>query len=344
MCESFNLLIFNLPTYYDLVAVAGGSSLLILHLQFPIIFALCFLYQCAFWRREVFGLLPSFFSKGFAKRKMSLQRQLMLALVFLAAVISTTTSFTTNTMMPTRRIITLYNNGMERWRPQSQESNKIMCASQKIGKLSASTMLFTATTSTAANRIQYDADDNEEEDNTNNPLKSAGLSFISASTKSLGMLFYNIGGMDHKEIQALLLQAGTHLVNAGNAWTSDWDVVRDCMYSAAKSFYDISNVFGSANIDESLELGTLFEQIGSELEDISNIGGCCSVGPPCSSPNLLAVEECLVSISKILKKNSVAATDEHMMCTLFYEVAELFGEMAARYVEDEEGQKSEVSL
>jgi hypothetical protein len=116
------------------------------------------------------------------------------------------------------------------------------------------------------------------------------------------------------------------------------------MYSAAKSFYDISNVFGSANIDESLELGTLFEKIGSELEDISNIGGCCSVGPPCSSPNLLAVEECLVSISKILKKNSVAATDEHMMCTLFYEVAELFGEMAARYVEDEEGQKSEVSL
>ena len=158
------------------------------------------------------------------------------------------------------------------------------------------------------------------------------------------MLFYNIGGMDHKEIQALLLQAGTHLVNAGTAWTTDWDVVRDSMYSASQSFYSISNVFGSANIDESLELGTLFEQIGNELNDISNIGGCCSVGPPCSSPNLLAVEECLVSISKILKKNSVAATDEHMMCTLFYEVAGLFGEMAGRYVEDEEGVKSEVSL
>lgn len=150
--------------------------------------------------------------------------------------------------------------------------------------------------------------------------------------------------MDHKEIQALLLSAGTHLVDAGNAWTTDWDVVRDCMYSAAQSFYDISNVFGSANIDESLELGTLFEQIGNELEDISNIGGCTSVGPPCSSPNLLAVEECLVLVSKILKKNSVAATDEHMMCTLFYEVAGLFGEMAGRYVDDEEGQKSEVSL
>jgi hypothetical protein len=269
----------------------------------------------------------------------------MLVLFFLTAVISLTTSFTTNTIMPTRRI-TSCNNVVERRWQQSQTSNKkMMCVAPKLGKFSSATKLFTSTTSTAAaNSIQHDAKDNEEDYNTNNPLKSAGLSFISASTKSLGMLFYNIGGMDHKEIQALLLQAGTHLVHAGNAWTSDWDVVRDCMYSAAKSFYDISNVFGSANIDESLELGTLFEKIGSELEDISNIGGCCSVGPPCSSPNLLAVEECLVSISKILKKNSVAATDEHMMCTLFYEVAELFGEMAARYVEDEEGQKSEVSL
>jgi hypothetical protein len=295
--------------------------------------------------RRSFCVAVSVFSRKLAKRKMSLHRKLMLALFFLTAVISLTTSFTTNTIMPTRRI-TSYNNVVERRWQQSQTSNKkMMCVAPKFGKFSSATKLFTSTTSTAAaNSIQHDAKDNEEDYNTNNPLKSAGLSFISASTKSLGMLFYNIGGMDHKEIQALLLQAGTHLVHAGNAWTSDWDVVRDCMYSAAKSFYDISNVFGSANIDESLELGTLFEKIGSELEDISNIGGCCSVGPPCSSPNLLAVEECLVSISKILKKNSVAATDEHMMCTLFYEVAELFGEMAARYVEDEEGQKSEVSL
>lgn len=184
-------------------------------------------------------------------------------------------------------------------------------------------------------------DGETEEDN--NPLKSAGLSFVSASTKSLGMLFYNIGGMDHKEIQALLLQAGTHLVAAGEAWTSDWDAVRESMASASEAFYDISDVFGSANIDESMPLGTLFEQIGRELEDISSISGCCAVGPPCSSPNLLAVEEHLTEVSKILKKNSVAATDEHMMCTLFKEVAELFGEMAGRYV-DNDGQNSEVSV
>ena len=201
---------------------------------------------------------------------------------------------------------------------------------------SLSTALFSATITTS------EEDNNNH--NINNPLKSAGLSFQSASTKSLGMLFYNIGGLDHKEIQALLLSAGTHLVHAGEAWSTNWDTVRESMYTASQSFYDISNVFGSANIDESLELGTLFERIGCELEDISNISGCTSVGPPCSSPNLLVVEECLVSISKILKKNSVASTDEHMMCTLFYEVAELFGEMAGRYVEDEEGQKSEVSL
>lgn len=260
----------------------------------------------------------------------------MSVLFLIAAVISTTTSFSTNKVMLTRRTSTQINS-MEWWQCQQSQNNIIIRTPSKIS--SSSTILFTAT-STPITNLQY----NEEEEEDNNPLKSAGLSFISASTKSLGMLFYNIGGMDHKEIQALLLQAGTHLVNAGTAWTTDWDVVRDDMYSASQSFYDISNVFGSANIDESLELGTLFEQIGKELEDISNIGGCCSVGPPCSSPNLLAVEECLVSISKILKKNSVAATDEHMMCTLFYEVAGLFGEMAGRYVEDEEGVKSEVSL
>eukprot|EP00986_Skeletonema_menzelii_P019684 scaffold28924_cov154-Skeletonema_menzelii.AAC.2 len=273
----------------------------------------------------------------------------MSVLFFLAAVISTTTSFTSNKkVLPIRRNF-IRSSSVERlrWQQQSLENkNRIIRTTPKTMS-SYYTILFTATASTTTN-LQYDDyssnNNNEAEEEISNPLKSAGLSFISASTKSLGMLFYNIGGMDHKEIQALLLEAGTHLVNAGTAWTSDWDIVRDCMYSASQSFYSISNVFGSANIDESLELGTLFEQIGNELEDISNIGGCTSVGPPCSSPNLLAVEEYLVAISKILKKNSVAATDEHMMCTLFYEVAGLFGEMASRYVEDEEGQKSEVSL
>ncbi|KAL7465577.1 hypothetical protein ACHAXS_005898, partial [Conticribra weissflogii] len=120
----------------------------------------------------------------------------------------------------------------------------------------------------------------EEDFHPENPLRSAGLSFISASTKSLGMLFYNIGGMDHKEIQALLLQAGTHLLSAGNSWDDDWDSVRESMFAASHAFYDISNVFGSANIDESLPLAMLFEKIGNELEDISDISGCCAVGPP----------------------------------------------------------------
>lgn len=204
-----------------------------------------------------------------------------------------------------------------------------------------SSLLSATAISDEATTTTYD--DDETATLRDNPLKSAGLSFVSASSKSLGMLFYNIGGMDHKEIQALLLEAGTHLVAAGESWTSDWDSVRDSMSDAAKAFYDISDVFGSANIDESLPLGTLFEHIGRELEDISEISGCCAVGPPCSSPNLLAVEEHLTEIAKVLKKNSVAATDEHMMCTLFREVAELFGEMAGRYV-DNDGQASEVTV
>lgn len=188
-----------------------------------------------------------------------------------------------------------------------------------------------------------DGDESYETETPDNPLRSAGLSFVSASSKSLGMLFYNIGGVDHKEIQALLLAAGTHLLAAGDAWESDWDAVRDSMEMAAKAFYDISNVFGSANIDESMPLALLFEKIGEELEDISTIGGCCAVGPPSSASNLLNIEEHLTEVSKILKMNSVAATDEHMMCTLFKEVAMLFGEMAGKYV-DESSQSNEVSL
>ena len=225
-------------------------------------------------------------------------------------------------------------------------TNTYHCCRSRISYLLSlsSTMSDGTETTTALDDENYEtsAEDFDEEEKVN-PLQSAGLSFISASDKSLGMLFYNIGGMDHKEIQALLLQAGTHLVEAGESWTTDWDSVRDSMESASQAFYDISNVFGSANIDESMPLGTLFENIGRELEDISSISGCTSVGPPCSVPNLLAVEEHLTAVSKILKKNSVAATDEHMMCTLFKEVAELFGEMAGRYV-DNDGQNSEVTV
>jgi len=221
-------------------------------------------------------------------------------------------------------------------------TNAYHCCRSRISYLLSSTMSDGTETTTALDDGNYETTA-EDFDDSVNPLQSAGLSFISASDKSLGMLFYNIGGMDHKEIQALLLQAGTHLVEAGESWTTDWDSVRESMESASQAFYDISNVFGSANIDESMPLGTLFENIGRELEDISSISGCTSVGPPCSVPNLLAVEEHLTAVSKILKKNSVAATDEHMMCTLFKEVAELFGEMAGRYV-DNDGQNSEVTV
>ncbi|KAL7525726.1 hypothetical protein ACHAWF_001482, partial [Thalassiosira exigua] len=100
------------------------------------------------------------------------------------------------------------------------------------------------------------------------------------------------------------------------------------MVGASHAFYDIGNIFGSVNIDESLSLGTLLEKIGTELEDITSISECTSVGPPCATPNFLALEEHLIKVSRILKTNSVAATDKHMLCTLFREVAELFGEMA----------------
>lgn len=149
--------------------------------------------------------------------------------------------------------------------------------------------------------------------------------------------------MDHKEIQAHLLQAGSSLLSAGKAWDTNWDDVTYAMEDASKAFYDISNVFGSANIDESLELALSFESIGDELREISSISGCTAIGPPSSCGNLFAIEKHLMDVSVVLKKNSVAATDEHMMCTLFREVAELFRDMGGRYV-DEVGQESEVSV
>ena len=57
------------------------------------------------------------------------------------------------------------------------------------------------------------------------------------------------------------------------------------------------------------------------------------------------IEEHLTAVSRILKKNSVAATDEHMMCTLFKEVAQLFGNLAKEYeCEDNDGQNSEDTI
>ena len=160
----------------------------------------------------------------------------------------------------------------------------------------------------------------------NHPLHQAGQTFVAASVQSMGMLFYNVGGMEHKEIQQELLAAGTHLVSAAKSWDSDWKVARECLHDASNVFMDISDTFGSAQIDDAESLATLFESIGLELDDMSRI----ERRRKCAE-NLLAVRDHLASVAEILDENAVAETDDHDMITSFYAASDGFGKLADRY-------------
>ena len=160
----------------------------------------------------------------------------------------------------------------------------------------------------------------------NHPLHQAGQTFVAASVQSMGMLFYNVGGMEHKEIQQELLAAGTHLVSAAKAWDSDWRAARDSLRNASDVFVDISDTFGSAQIDDAESLATLFESIGLELEDASRIERRRR-----TTDNLLAVRDHLASVAEILDENAVAETDDHDMITSFYAASDGFEKLAKRY-------------
>jgi hypothetical protein len=64
------------------------------------------------------------------------------------------------------------------------------------------------------------------------------------------------------------------LEEAGHAWTVDWEQVTFACLDAANAFREIQN----------------FEAIADQLQDLSEIGGCTSVGPASSVPNLLQLQ------------------------------------------------------
>ena len=165
----------------------------------------------------------------------------------------------------------------------------------------------------------------------NHPLHQAGQTFVAASVQSMGMLFYNVGGMEHKEIQQELLAAGTHLVSAAKAWDSDWRAARDSLRNASDVFVDISDTFGSAQIDDAEGLATLFEAVGLELGDMAGITGCMSTGPAGSVPNLYAIRDHLEAVAEILRINAVAETDDHDMILSFVGASDSFGRLADRH-------------
>lgn len=132
--------------------------------------------------------------------------------------------------------------------------------------------------------------------------------------------------MEHKEIQSELLEAGNHLVAASKSWDNDWKATKTHLVDASRVFADISNTFGSAQIDDAESLATLFEAVGLELDDMARIERRRK-----TAPNLFAIRDHLASVAEILQENSVAETDDHDMITSFVGTSECFDKLAERY-------------
>lgn len=101
---------------------------------------------------------------------------------------------------------------------------------------------------------------------------------------------------------ALLQSAANSLIEAGNAWATDWEQV----------------TFACADAAEALSIEG-FEQIADELRDISEIGGCSSVGPPSSVPNLEQLQRHFEEMATKSGKEE------------FLQVASAFGDLISEY-------------
>jgi hypothetical protein len=93
------------------------------------------------------------------------------------------------------------------------------------------------------------------------------------------------------------------LIQAGNAWTSDWEEVTFACADAAEAFEKVSG----------------YEKVADDLQDLSLIGGCSSVGPPSSVPNLL-------DLQRHFKELAEKTGNEEFEC-----ISDAFGELAREY-------------
>lgn len=98
-----------------------------------------------------------------------------------------------------------------------------------------------------------------------------------------------------------LVAAAQALMEAGNAWTSDWEQVTYACEDAAQAFR---------------KLDSGFETIADELDDLSDIGGCTSVGPASSVPNLVELQRQFDNLAKETGSNE------------FKIISDAFGELA----------------
>ncbi|CAB9514245.1 expressed unknown protein [Seminavis robusta] len=86
---------------------------------------------------------------------------------------------------------------------------------------------------------------------------------------------------------------GNAMINAGKAWTTDWSLVAEALDEAASAFWD---TLSKKNLPAGLQ--TICRSVAQELEDISTIEGCSSVGPASSLPNWIAIHGYLESAAK----------------------------------------------
>lgn len=92
-------------------------------------------------------------------------------------------------------------------------------------------------------------------------------------------------------------QICTRILHAGRAWLDkDWDGVTASLGEAADALTSYLEI--QVGVEEAPASTTkMWQVIAQELQDISTIEGCSSVGPPASIPNWLAIQEVLQSMA-----------------------------------------------
>ena len=125
-----------------------------------------------------------------------------------------------------------------------------------------------------------------------------------------------------KEESALFRRVGQALVEAGKAWTEDWMETTIAMEEASAAFSDLSKLIHNDADDDDDDIqkptdststssssttwfsSRMYRTIADEFADASTIGGCVSIGPPSSVPNLQVIRDCLNELSSNCSSSS----------------------------------------
>ena len=91
--------------------------------------------------------------------------------------------------------------------------------------------------------------------------------------------------------------AGSAICRAASSWSRDWSKVAEALEEAAHAFWDISK-----KEDLSPKLQNICRSVAQELEDVSTIEGCTSIGPATSVPNWIEISSYLNSAAADFEK------------------------------------------